>query len=241
MDNSKTKDFIIFYSWQADLPDETNRRLIRETLRMASSRLEEEFSNAALHIILDEATRGRAGSPNIPFTILDKIKNSDAFVCDITTINKSAPVGQRRVPNPNVIFELGYAVAYLGWDRIVMLFNTFHGAFPDDAPFDIDRQRASLYDFNLPETTGKKLTNKQLMTRKEPLVDLLFTALKEIVEQDPTKPIDQRILAPGERRRKSDITTLRLLLSSIHIPTLDRHLEEAPYKVYDSIFRHGSS
>jgi hypothetical protein len=68
-----------------------------------------------LKIILDEATRGESGSPNIPMTILEKIKVSDAFICDITTINSNAPEELRRTPNPNVLFELGFAVAHLGW------------------------------------------------------------------------------------------------------------------------------
>jgi hypothetical protein len=188
--NAETKDFVVFYSWQASLPDATNRRLIREALRTASSRLEGEFSDAALRIIVDEATRGRPGSPNIPATILEKVKSADVFVCDLTTINKEAPEGQERVPNPNVIFELGYAVAHLGWDRIVMLFNTAYGSFPVDMPFDIDRQRASPYKYGLPGN-GRELTTKQLSGLKEPLINLLFDALKEIIEHNPARPMNE--------------------------------------------------
>ncbi len=143
----KKSSFVVFYSWQSDLPDETNRRIIREALRDASSRLEEAFSQRQLRVVVDEATRGKPGSPNIPETILEKIRGADVFVCDITTINVGRPVDHRAVPNPNVAIELGYAVAHLGWNRIVMLFNTAHGTFPGDAPFDIDRHRASPYHF----------------------------------------------------------------------------------------------
>ncbi|WP_072426965.1 TIR domain-containing protein [Chitinimonas taiwanensis] len=152
MTTSET-DFSIFYSWQSDLPDETNRRAIRSALRTASSSVEAEYPG--LRIALDEATRGEAGSPNIPLTILEKIKTCDAFVCDITTINASASSEYRKTPNPNVLFELGYAVAHIGWGRIVMLFNEALGTFPLDAPFDIDRHRVSTYRLSRAEAGSK--------------------------------------------------------------------------------------
>ena len=75
---------------------------------------------------------------NIPQAVLDKIRQSDIFVGDLTTT-----VASIAAPNPNVVFDLGYAVAGLGWPRIVMLFNKAFGKFPNDLPFDVDRQRAS--------------------------------------------------------------------------------------------------
>ena len=232
---ARTNDFVVFYAWQANLPDATNKRLIRDALRIASSRLEEEYSDTALRIIVDEATSERPGSPNIPATILEKVKNADAFVCDLTTINEDAPEGQERVPNPNVIFELGYAVAYLGWDRIVMLFNTAYGSFPNDVPFDIDRQRASPYKYSLPDK-DERLTTTQLSGLKKHLINLVFAALKGIIEHNPVKPMNEAYLTPEEKKRRSDISTLKLLLSSIHIPTLDEHLVEAPHKVNNKVF-----
>jgi len=184
MKDRTDNDFVIFYSWQNDLPDETNRRLIREVLRNSSSNLEATYSDDNLRIIIDEATRGEPGSPNIPLTILEKIKNADAFVCDITTINQDAPKDQRKVANPNVLFELGYAVSQLGWSRIIMLFNKAFGNFPDDAPFDIDRHRASPYKFE-PLNNNTKTTKKELAAKKQPLVSLLDTAISEIISVCP--------------------------------------------------------
>ena len=155
-------EIIVFYSWQSDLPEETNRRFIRESLRNASSVVEEKCISNNLRIDLDEAKRSKPGSANIPQTILEKIKVADIFVCDITTINKSAPDEYRRVPNPNVLIELGYAIAFLGWERIILLFNTSFGTLSLDAPFDIDRHRISPYDFGLLSDEQKKLSKKQL-------------------------------------------------------------------------------
>jgi hypothetical protein len=115
--------------------------------------------------VVDEATRDRPGSPNVSLTIQEKIRVADLFVCDITTINPGAPDNQRRVPNPNVMFELGYAVAQLGWERIVLVFNRAHGAFPDDVPFDIKGHRVSDYEFSLPLEPKRKRRSDRWQAR----------------------------------------------------------------------------
>lgn len=208
-------DFKIFYSWQSDLPDATNRRAIRSAIRTASNKIEVELSSVRL--VLDEATRDEPGSPNIPLTILEKIKSSDAFVCDITTINDSAPSDLRRTPNPNVLFELGYAVAYLGWGRIVMLFNEEHGSFPVDTPFDIDRHRASPFRI---AATEKPNTAE--------LANLLNTAIRAIVEKNPPKPFSMSPRSPEEIKRQRDIVNLKWILATIHVPTLNQMILDLP-------------
>jgi hypothetical protein len=117
---SGSDNFNVFYAWQSDLPDDTNRGLIRRALRSAASALEESYTKSKLHVDIDEATRGESGSPNIPRTILRKIARADAFVCDLTPINTAQGKQIKAMPNPNVIFELRYAVANLGWSRVIM-------------------------------------------------------------------------------------------------------------------------
>jgi hypothetical protein len=97
--------FRIFYSWQSDLPDASNRNAIRKILRGLRSPLENKFSTLHLHVDVDEATRNVPGSPNIPATILDKIKDSDAFVADVSLVNSGVGTDPKRTPNPNVVFE----------------------------------------------------------------------------------------------------------------------------------------
>ncbi|MGB6067936.1 MAG: hypothetical protein WBG50_24275 [Desulfomonilaceae bacterium] len=231
---SKVSMFRVFYAWQDDLPAETNQRLIREALRVASSRLEEEFSEMGLHVVLDEATRDTPGSPNIPLTVLQKVREADTFVGDITTINQDAPDGQPRVPNPNVIFELGYAIAQLGWNRTVMLFNESYGKFPEDVPFDIDRHRITRYRFGLSNPQEKKPTKNAVAALKEPLIRVLFEALKTIITHCPARPDDD--LTPQQKKRRHDVRTLEDLLSTIYIPTLEVHIEEAPHIIHHGVF-----
>jgi len=60
----------VFYSWQSDLPNETNRSMIAQCIKAANLKIEEEGDS--LSLLFDEATRGAAGSPEIPVTILNK-------------------------------------------------------------------------------------------------------------------------------------------------------------------------
>ena len=211
-----SKEVVVFYSWQSDSPEDTNARAIRNALRSASSKLETLFSDDRLKINLDEATRNEPGAVNIPETIISKIELSHIFVCDVTTINHTATGIKVTTPNPNVTWELGYAVSKLGWKRIVMLLNTAFGKI-EDLPFDFDRHRASQY----------RLQEKSLRpTEVAKLDQLVFEALKIIIETNPPYPTHP--LNPEQERRRRDIINLRWVMDSIYLPALERHLEEAP-------------
>lgn len=214
------KKIVVFYSWQSDLPKATNLQAIRTALRVASSNVEANLSDLNLLVQLDEATRGVPGSRNIPNEILRKIAASDIFVCDVTPIYKASDGHPKSSANPNVIFELGYAVAQLGWDRIVLLFNKSFGNFPNDLPFDFDRHRASPYS----------LAEASVPRKGEyaPLVALLAEAITAIIKDNPKKPSEALLLTPEQMRRQRDIKNLSWLLENVHWPTLEQHIEEAP-------------
>jgi hypothetical protein len=207
----------IFYSWQSDLPTSGNRAFIRAQLRHAVNTVEEAHPEISFEI--DEATRDLPGSPHIPTAIQEKIREADFFVCDVSTINATDP-NARKCPNPNVVFELGFAVATLGWGRIVMLTNTRYGTLAD-LPFDFDRHRASDYAADA-EPTAKQ---------KKHLRELLEAALDSMVRADPERPGAE--LTPEQKRRRRDIANLTELLSVVHIPTIDQHLEDAPRRLFD--------
>ena len=239
--------FTVFYSWQSDLPKETNQGIIQGAIRIASNNLENEFKKTDLHIIIDKATSNLPGSPHIPSAIFDKISSADAFICDITTINKEAietiknlqategrtkPQEVRTVPNPNVMIELGYAIALLGWERIIMLFNTSYGDLKD-APFDIVGNRIT--DYHLSPKT-EDVNEKQLQGNQKQLSEKIHEALKLIIEKSPNKPRYKVEITPEEIKRNRDISTIKTILETIHIPSLKNHINEAPYKIYDQIF-----
>lgn len=228
--DKKEKNIRIFYSWQTDSPDETNRRLIRNSIRIASSELEQKLSSPELQytINLDEATRDCPGSPNIPLTIFEKIGQSDVFICDLTTINANAPDGLRRTPNPNVLIELGFAISSLGFGRIIMIFNTAFGELKD-LPFDIDRQRQTSYESKL-DTTKQKITSNPL------LVKILHEAIDEILTKNPSKGFGSDLKTPEQIKRERDITVLTEIFLTLPLGLIDRFLFYAPKIIIHDIF-----
>ena len=78
---------------------------------------------------LDHDTENESGTPPIAETILRKIKNSAIMIADMTfcsEIREDGPEGKvkKKNPNPNVMMELGYAAAIMGWSRIILVINT---------------------------------------------------------------------------------------------------------------------
>jgi hypothetical protein len=117
------------------------------------------------------------GSPKITETILEKIDASHLFISDITIINSTLFnkfLKRRLTPNPNVLFELGYALNRLSWDRIICLNNDYFSKI-GDMPFDLQQNRISRYSFN-----GKDKKDKA----KKQLTDLLKTAIRGIIDNN---------------------------------------------------------
>jgi Predicted nucleotide-binding protein containing TIR-like domain len=124
---------VLFFSWQSDHRTRTNK--IREALRIACD---------DLRIRYDEATRDLPGSPDIVQAVLSKIDTAHLFVADLALISSDSDM-TRRCPNPNVMFELGYASARLSSDRILILYDDDHAYLP----FDVAGRRVSPADKNI--------------------------------------------------------------------------------------------
>lgn len=125
----------LFFSWQSDEPH--TRALIQTCIHDAFKQVS-DFE-------LETATRNAVGSPDIAATILAKIDQSNMMLADVTIINSSSDQ-DRKTPNPNVIYELGYAIKALGEQNIILvadksITNTV------DLPFDIRNRRMILVDF----------------------------------------------------------------------------------------------
>ncbi|TEB43747.1 hypothetical protein D0809_12675 [Flavobacterium circumlabens] len=145
----------IFYSWQSDLPNATNRTLIQQCLKDAVSEINDP--NLEINIRVDQDTQGLSGSPDITQSIFEKIDNSEIFVCDISIINNDSE--KRKTPNPNVLIELGYAAKTIDWDNVICIYNTAFGEI-DDLPFDIKQRRILTY--NLSQGEDKSSTRSSL-------------------------------------------------------------------------------
>jgi len=170
--------FKVFYSWQSDIDSGLNRGLIRDALEKAQKRLRAK----GIEFEIQESARGVPGSPDIANVILARICDADAVVVDVTIINAGCrmPDGAspRLTPNPNVLIELGFAAGVVGWERIVMAFNSGFGgrdgkpAVPKEVlPFDLGLKQVAAY--NLPDDGAKA-------AERDKLAGMLMSALEAI-------------------------------------------------------------
>lgn len=151
----------IFWSWQSDTPQNAGRHFVRKVIADLAHSLnvdddtedaerpetEEEDETDDLpaddgRIEVDHDTYGVGGSPPIADTILRKIRAAAVFVADVTPITET--LAGKRVPNPNVMIELGYALRVLEHERIVLVMNGAEGAALKYLPFDLRHWRAPI-------------------------------------------------------------------------------------------------
>jgi hypothetical protein len=166
----------VFYSWQSDLPNRTNRTFIQEALQKAiDAVLEAELE---IDLVLDRDTKDTPGAPDIGKTILDKIDRAAVVVADVSIVNRTGE--GRPTPNPNVLFELGYAVRALSWDYVLPVLNLGTGTI-EDLPFDLRSRRPVTY--LLTEDVNDKAPERKKLART------LQEALRLIVtEQKARRP-----------------------------------------------------
>src|SRR5271170_3199584 len=145
----------IFYSWQSDSPNSTNRGFIEKALEQAIKGLGQDLTiQEALRdepIELDKDTKGVPGTPPIVDTIFNKISECGVFVPDLTFVGTTA--SGRQVPNPNVLIEYGWALKSISHSRIVPVMNTAFGELtPVAMPFDMRHLRNPI-TYHLEEAT----------------------------------------------------------------------------------------
>jgi len=136
----------IFWSWQSDYSPETCRYFVRASLVEAVDLVNSEMGvNDAERPEVDHDTKGERGMVDIASAILTKIANAAVFVADLTPIARTSAPGQKWLPNPNVMIELGWAMQKPGWERVIGVLNTATGAEIEDLPFDIRQRRVITY------------------------------------------------------------------------------------------------
>ena len=86
-------------------------------------------------------------------TILTKIAQATVFVADVTSVGTSSD-GQKKLINPNVAIELGYALHALTDTALLMVLNEHYGT-RDDLPFDL-RHKAGPILFRLAPDADRK-------------------------------------------------------------------------------------
>lgn len=164
---NKNSLYTVFYSWQSDLENKFNRNFIENSIKKAIKNLNEE---SEIHLILDKDTKDQTGSPDIIRSILNKIDNSIAFICDVSLI---CSANNKGVVNPNVMFELGYAINSLSDERIIMICNTAYGDLKQ-LPFDLGLKRQIAYNYS------EKSTEEEKRKAQSYLLSSIQDAIKKI-------------------------------------------------------------
>jgi hypothetical protein len=95
-------------------------------------------ASSAMH--LDQDRKGIPGSPDLAWVILEKIEQSAVFVADVTSVaittTQTVEAQRKKIINPNVAIELGYALHSLGDRALLMVMNEHYGSRAD-LPFDV--------------------------------------------------------------------------------------------------------
>lgn len=159
----------IFYSWQTDSPNSTNRSFIESCLEKAIKKINAEFG---LSYELDKDTKNVPGSPNISLEILRKIEKCAIFVSDVTIVAKSNKI-KRYIVNQNVLFETGFAFKVLSSEKIILVQNK--AFYPKGhLPFDLGYNRVTSYICKEKEDSVLK------KAEKEKLINSFYNAIYAI-------------------------------------------------------------
>ncbi|MAM37441.1 MAG: hypothetical protein CL949_02795 [Erythrobacter sp.] len=165
----------IFWSWQSDTHQPSNRYFVRDVLGNLAKTLngvddaaeesdrpvgtEEDGEDEGAEtdddfVSVDHDTKGLGGSPRIAERILEKIAAAAVFVADVTPVAEVP--GGKHVPNPNVMIELGYALHVLGEERIVLVGNRAFNAKLSRLPFDLRHRSAPAFYTLRPDATEER-------------------------------------------------------------------------------------
>ncbi len=202
---------VVFYSWQSDLPNVTNRGFIQDTLEKAAKVIRSD-DTIDVEPVIDRDTQGAPGSPDISATIFSKISSADVFVADISIVCQKK--GGRSMPNPNVLIELGYALKALGHEKIILLFNLAYGKI-EELPFDLRTRRLCTY--NVSEKTSDKTSEKNKLQKT------LEHAIRAAIsfENPASNSALSVVLSSIEDEKKNRIVHLRKFLGEMYCKIVD--------------------
>ncbi len=178
----------IFWSWQSDTSGKIGCHFVRNALAEAievlkqPNEIEEPSERATREAIeLDYDRKGVSGSPDLANTIFRKIEQAAVFVADVTLVGETTvpdkkQAASKKLINPNVAIEYGYALRALTDERILLVQNRHFGE-REDLPFDL-KHKAGPIQFTLPPNA----TAAQIEAEKAKLRSVLVTALRPYLQ-----------------------------------------------------------
>ncbi len=138
--------FCVFWAWQNDFKPSRNQ--ISDALEWVTGQIN-KTDEPRFPVVITRATEPTDGAVHIDLQLLERIQEAAVFVGDVTPVVKYA---KRLYPNPNVLIEVGYALASKSADEIVLVEHLRDAAdIPGEAegplsfPFDIDHFKRLRY------------------------------------------------------------------------------------------------
>jgi hypothetical protein len=128
----------IFLAWQSDFGP--SRTTIQAVLESVTSELAATEQLVAPLLLTGAVAQGD-GAVRIDAKVVEAISRASVFVADLTVVGR---ILERLLPNPNVLVEVGYALASLGPNRVILL-----EAERDQADLPGDGQFAHQFPFDL--------------------------------------------------------------------------------------------
>ena len=174
----------VFYAWQAQRSGSCNRYLIEGALERALKDLAQD-KEEPLAFELDQDARGEPGAAEISAAILRKIDDCAIFIADVTPVGTL--INGKVTPNPNVLFELGYAWHKLGPGGIILVLNEAFGA-PEELPFDISKRSLVRYRRDPDASDGPAGARSTLAGRLRSLISVM-------ARDDQLRPLRERGLS----------------------------------------------
>lgn len=206
------ESLVFFYSWQSDLNTKHNRWFIKKAVDRAFLQFADEYN-----LKLIEATDETAGSPHIRDELLSKIRQADFFIADVSAITDvSNPKSElpKLVSNSNVMMELGYAVAYLGWSRIVLICNESYGKM-ELLPFDVRGHRGTPYLLDDSNYRDKDNIENRFVANIKDAIDALL-------KFNPVKP---KILDEDIEKKERDLSELLRFLDVLEVNNIRSYFD----------------
>ena len=195
----------IFYSWQSDLPNNTNRGFIRDCIDRAVQNIHadlkredamRQLEQSEPTLEVQEGIKGVPGNVDVARTIFERIDSCSIFVPDVSIVTPTdAP---RPMPNPNVMIEYGRATLSCTDHRIVPVFNTAFGDWRSDRPFDMRHKDAPVL-YNLPQVhdqSQRDAARKNLVSSLEKAFRTIATA--GLLDERPEEAAQFEPIAPYE-------------------------------------------
>ena len=152
--------FKVFYSWQSDLPNFSNRTFVEECLKKSLGDINDKYS---MFLQLNQDTRNIPGTPDIVNTILRKIEDTYIYIADVSIVGKIYKK-KKYTSNQNVMLELGYALSVLDETNVILICNTAIAGVKELA-FDIEKKRLITYRLCDDNKGDKPVIKKELSAK----------------------------------------------------------------------------